>query len=164
MATVASCGGRPRLIAWLWMRINADAIVLAGGISCILPFTRVGVSTLSKYASYNDEHHDSFVPVDVAIEIDRRAKSPIIARAMAALLGFDLVPIAAAGAKPAQREPLSEMDAHRIMSESMDVSQAILRALDDDRIDALERRGIAKELRESIRAQEDVLRRLEGTL
>ncbi|KAB2743516.1 phage regulatory CII family protein [Brucella anthropi] len=138
------------------------AYVLGGGISCILPFTRVGVSTLSKYASYNDEHRDNFIPADIIIEIDRRTKSPVIVRAMAALLGFDLVPIAG-GAPDAQAdaEPLTEKDAHRVMSESMDVSQAILHALDDNRIDALERRGIAKELRESIRAQEDVLRRLE---
>lgn len=140
------------------------AYVLGGGISCILPFTRVGVSTLSKYASYNDEHRDSFIPADVAIEIDRRAKSPVIVRAMAALLGFDLVAVAG-GAPDTQNaaEPLTEKDAHRVMSESMDVSQAILHALDDNRIDALERRGIAKELRESIRAQEDVLRRLEAS-
>jgi len=140
------------------------AYVLGGGISCLLPFTRVGVSTLSKYASYNDEHHDSFIPTDVAIEIDRRAKSPVIVRAMAALLGFDLVPVAASDTELSQSPlPLSEKDAHRVMSESMDVSQAILTALDDGRIDALERRGIAKELRESIRAQEDVLRRLEAS-
>ena len=140
------------------------AYVLGGGISCVLPFTRVGVSTLSKYASYNDEHHDSFIPVDVAIEIDRRAKTPVIVRAMAALLGFDLVPVSSNVRDiPASPAPLSEKDALRVMSESMDVSQAILRALDDNRIDALERKGIAKELRESIRAQEEVLCRLEAS-
>lgn len=137
------------------------AYALAGGISNILPFTRVGTSTLSKYASFNDEHHDSFVPVDVAIEVDRKAKTPTIIKQAAALLGFDLV-----AAKSVQGDdlhsPITEMDAHRVMSETMDVSRAVLAALDDNRVDAGERKLIAKEVREAMRALQNLLNKVEA--
>lgn len=134
------------------------AYVLGGGISCILPFTRVGVSTLSKYASFNDEHHDSFMPIDVVIEVERRAKSPVIVRQLAALLGYELAPckrsdVSLAGA-------VTEADAHRVLKEAMDVAQAIINAREDNRIDAAERKIIDKELVEAIRALEDVRRAL----
>ena len=137
------------------------AYALAGGISNILPFTRVGTSTLSKYASFNDEHHDSFMPIDVVIEVERKAKTPTIIRQAAALLGFELV-----AAKSVQGdEPhasITEMDAHRVMSETMDVSRAVLAALDDNRVDAGERKLIAKEVREAMRALQDLLNKVEA--
>ncbi|UWF58021.1 hypothetical protein [Brucella sp. 2716] len=40
------------------------AYMLSGGISCIVPFTRVGVSTLSKYASFGEEHETVEVEED----------------------------------------------------------------------------------------------------
>ena len=134
------------------------AYALAGGISNILPFTRVGTSTLSKYASFNDEHHDSFMPLDVAIEVDRKAKSPTIIKQAAELLGYELV--AANAVIDGDHAPLTAMDAHRVMSETMDVSQAVLAALADGRIDAGERKTIAKEAREAMRALQDLLRKV----
>lgn len=137
------------------------AYALAGGISNILPFTRVGTSTLSKYASFNDEHHDSFMPIDVVIEVERKAQTPTIIRQAATLLGFDLV-----AAKSVQGDephaPITEMDAHRVMSETMDVSRAVLAALDDNRVDAGERKVIAKEVREAMRALQDLLNKVEA--
>jgi uncharacterized membrane protein YebE (DUF533 family) len=52
------------------------------------------------------------------------------------------------------------MDAHRVMSETMDVSQAVLAALADGRLDAGERKIIAKEAREAMRALQDLLRKV----
>jgi uncharacterized membrane protein YebE (DUF533 family) len=54
------------------------------------------------------------------------------------------------------------MDAHRVMSETMDVSQAVLTALEDGHIDAGERKLIAKEVREAMRALQDLLCKVEG--
>lgn len=133
------------------------AYVLGGGISCILPFTRVGVSTLSKYASFNDEHHDSFMPIDVVVEVERRAKSPVIIRQLAALVGYELVPCKRYD-EPARA--VTEADAHRVLKEAMDVAQAIIAAREDNRIDAAERKIIDKELVEAIRALESVRRAL----
>ncbi|MBQ0707752.1 MULTISPECIES: phage regulatory CII family protein [Brucella/Ochrobactrum group] len=138
------------------------AYMLSGGISCIVPFTRVGVSTLSKYASFGEEHADSFMPIDVAVEVDRRAKTPTIIKAAAGLLGYELVPATSGAMKAPDNVPLTEMDAHRVMSETMDVSKSIVTALEDGRIDAGEKREITKEVREAIRALEDVLLRLEA--
>lgn len=136
------------------------AYALAGGISNILPFTRVGTSTLSKYASFNDEHHDSFMPIDVVIEVERKAQTPTIIRQAAALLGFELVALRAV--RDGDVQAVTAMDAHRVMSETMDVSQAVLSALEDGRIDAGERKLIAKEVREAMRALQDLLCKVEG--
>nr|WP_154146718.1 phage regulatory CII family protein [Brucella sp. 10RB9212] len=136
--------------------------MLSGGISCIVPFTRVGVSTLSKYASFGEEHGDSFMPIDVAVEVDRRAQTPTIIKAAAGLLGYELIPASSSAGRSSDNATLTEMDAHRVMSEAMDVSKSIVTALEDGRIDAGEKRGITKEVREAIRALEGVLKRLEA--
>ncbi|OJX99511.1 MAG: hypothetical protein BGP07_03190 [Rhizobiales bacterium 63-22] len=138
---------------------TSGAYQLAGGISRILDFTRVTTAPLSKYASFGDEHAESFVPVDVAIEIDRAAKSPVIVKEMAALLGYELVPVGG-GATAAERPALTEIDAHIVLSEALDVSRAILDALEDGRIDAHERKHIGKEARESMRALQGILDRI----
>lgn len=134
---------------------------LAGGITCLLPFTRVSTSTLSKYASENDEFRKHFIPLDVAIEVDRRLKSPLIIKVAAELLGYKLVPVQAASAKAARSTPVTESDATRVMKETMDVAQAIIKAREDNRIDAADRKNILKEINEAIQALEDVKHSLE---
>jgi hypothetical protein len=133
------------------------AYTLGGGVTAFPDLTRVNVSTLSKYASFNDDYADFVIPCDVAVEADRRAKSPAITSAMARALGFRLVP----DENETVGGPITEMDAHRVLSESMDLSKAILNALLDNRIDALERKQIAREGREALRAIEQVLVKLE---
>ncbi|MBW9113134.1 hypothetical protein JNB88_05665 [Rhizobium cauense] len=130
---------------------------LGGGVTAFPDLTRVNVSTLSKYASFNDDLKESVIPCDVAVEADRRAKSPAIVSAMARLLGYRLIPDQAEHIDG----PITEHDAHRVLSESMDLSKAILNALLDNRIDALERKQIAREGREALRAIEQVLVKLE---
>nr|WP_278520099.1 phage regulatory CII family protein [Brucella anthropi] len=137
------------------------AYILAGGISNILPFTRVGTSTLSKYASESDDFRENFIPIDVAIEVDRRAKSPLIIRNAAALLGYELVPAQSQSSNSSPRAPITEIDAHRVMKETMDVAQAIIEARKDDRIDAADRKIILKEAREAIRELERLVLGLE---
>ncbi|MFP3325730.1 hypothetical protein R0K05_21985, partial [Planococcus sp. SIMBA_160] len=85
-------------------------------------FTRVSTSQLSKYASFGEDNVDSFAPIDVAVEIDRAAKSPTITKEMAALLGYELVPVGIRDDIAASPAPISEKDAMRIMKEGMDVS------------------------------------------
>jgi hypothetical protein len=135
------------------------AYTLGGGVTAFPALTRVNVSTLSKYASFNDEFTDSVIPCDVAVEADRRAKSPVITSAMARALGFRLVPDED---RPDESSPITEMDAIRVMSEASDVLKAITEAREDGRVDALERKRIAKELRELIRAAEGALAKVEA--
>ncbi|CAN7686726.1 hypothetical protein LJR098_002290 [Rhizobium sp. LjRoot98] len=120
--------------------------------------TRVGVSTLSKYASNSDEFRESLIPVDIAVEADRRAGSPIIIKEAARQLGYQLTPLQEALRSGTR---ISERDAHVILSEAMDVSRGLISAFEDGKIDSLERKQLRKELRELIRAAEDILHRME---
>lgn len=127
--------------------------VLAGGISRILDFTRVSTSQLSKYASFGDENADTFAPIDVAIEIDRAAKSPVIVKEMAGLLGYDLTPKLQAPVNVSD-QPVTLADGYRVLKETMDVYQALNEALADGRIDAADSKKLDKELLEAIRELE----------
>lgn len=127
--------------------------VLAGGISRILDFTRVSTSQLSKYASFGDENADTFAPIDVAIEIDRAAKSPVIVKEMAGLLGYDLTPKLKAPVNVSD-QPVTLADGHRVLKETMDVYQALDEALADGRIDVADSKKLDKELLEAIRELE----------
>lgn len=131
---------------------------LVGGNTLFAHSTRVVVSQLSKYASFKEEDEKSFMPIDVAVDLDRAAQSPIITGTMAKMLGYRLEPLLET---LAAAEKLSENDAHTILSEAMDVSKALLEAFKDGRIDALERKILRRELRELIRASEMVLAKLD---
>lgn len=133
---------------------------LGGGVTSFALLTRVAVSTLVKYATLGErrgdgthEHGQTLIPIDIAVEADMRAGSPIIISEAARMLGFELVPIAT-GTVARQ---LSDLDAHQVLSETMDVSKAIIKAGEDGRYDALERRTINQEAREAIRALEQVV-------
>lgn len=135
-----------------------------GGVTSLPAFTRNNVSTLSKYASVTRvihpdgtdalEYGDRIVPVDIAIEADRRAKHPWIISEAARQLGYRLAPLTEAlqGARP-----ISERDAHVILAEAMDVSRALILAYDDGRLDALERKTLRTELRELIATAQRLL-------
>ncbi len=129
--------------------------VLAGGISRILDFTRVSTSQLSKYASFGNENADTFAPIDVAIEIDRAAKSPVIVKEMAGLLGYDLTPKPQVAGSDTH-QPITQADGYRVMKETMDVVQTLNGALADGRIDAADFKKLDKELLEAIRELETV--------
>ncbi len=130
---------------------------LGGGLTSFALLARVGVSSLSKYASVSPDFRENVVPVDIAVEADRRAGSPIIIGEAAKQLGFELVPIAGQSAA----KPVTEADAHRILKETMDVAQAIIAARADGKVDSLERKEISQEAREAIRALQAVLAGLE---
>ena len=133
--------------------------IVAGGVSLFLRLTRLrGTSQLTKYASSNEDDRETFMPIDVAVDLDRAARTPIVTGAMAALLGYRLEPLSAS---VADAEKLSEKDAHHILSEAMDVSRTLLAAYADGRIDAAERRQLRREVRELIRAAEIILAKLE---
>jgi hypothetical protein len=134
--------------------ICAVAYDVVGGSTLFQTRTRVVVSQLSKYASFKEEDEKSFMPIDVAIDLDRMAQSPIITGHMAAALGYRLEPLRDA---LSCEDILSERDAHRVLSEAMDVSRELLAAFADGKLDALERKRLRTEIRELIRAAEWVL-------
>lgn len=138
-----------------------------GGVTSFASLTRCNVSTLSKYSSVtvivepdgNDrlEYGDRMIPIDIAVEADRRAKHPWIIGEAARQLGYRLVP---EDRGERSTEPLRERDAHTVLAEAMDVSRGLLDGLADGRLDALERKNLGKDLRELIDAATGVLDRL----
>ncbi|WP_085032277.1 phage regulatory CII family protein [Ensifer aridi] len=132
---------------------------LGGGLTsfAMLGGARVGVSTLSKYASVSEEFRDNVIPVDIAVEADKRAGSPIIIGEAARQLGYGLSPLAG----HVEGKPLTEAAALKVLHEANDVSRAIVAAIADGKVDALDRKKIAQETREAIRALQEVLAGLE---
>lgn len=133
----------------------------AGGGDAFQHVTRVKANALSSYASANDEKADKFMPVDVAVECDMEANSPIILSAMAAMLGYKLVPCDGA-ASAAVSAPVNGRDALRIAREAADVVRAIDEATQDDHIDARERKDITSEIDELVKVLQCVQRRIGG--
>lgn len=133
---------------------------LGGGVTSLALLTRVVVSTLVKYSTRGEEradgrhqHDETMIPVDVAVEADSRAGSPIITGEMARQLGFRLEPLSGSGAG----KSLTVADAHRVLAEAMDVTKAMLDAYANGQPSTLDKRVIRKEAREAIRALEQVV-------
>lgn len=138
-------------------RICGVAYGLVGGNTLFAHSTRVSVSQLSKYASFKEEDDKSYMPIDVAIDLDLAAQSPMIVGQMAALLGYRLERIAVAE----HIGPLSAGDAHTLLSEAMDVSKTILKASEDGHYDSLEKKQIRHELCELIRVAQVTLSKID---
>lgn len=118
---------------------------IAGGAASVQHATRAGEVDLSRYAS--TEHADRHCPIDVAIELDREAGSPVIVSAMAALLGYRLVAEDAKGA-----EPLSMRDVAQVTTEAAQLVSAVAEASGDGKIDPHEVNNIDKEAEEAVAA------------
>ncbi|MFW7268813.1 hypothetical protein ACMAUO_12690 [Gluconacetobacter sp. Hr-1-5] len=69
---------------------TANAIARVGGVHAAETICRVGNSQLS---DYQNPHRPSIVPVDVALDLDRRAHEPVILREIARIEGYALMPI-----------------------------------------------------------------------
>ncbi|PWE57644.1 hypothetical protein DEM27_00055 [Metarhizobium album] len=138
---------------------TAAAFDLAGGVTLLSQLLRMGIPTLSKYASFNEEHGDNFIRVDLAVEADRRAGSPVITAAMARELGYRLVREERVGGSPLE---FCHRTALRLNADLVDVIREITAALDDLKIDAGERKRILKEINEAIRALEQARDQLTG--
>lgn len=146
-------------------RVLDVAYELAGGVSVLRHVTRVSISQLSKYTSavksaLDDPRSDekTFIPVDVAIDVDRAAKEPLITAKMAELLGYRLV---AAEERVANAGALSVEDAFRVIDEATDFWRLVREAFADGRIDALEKQQLRFKIGELIRAAHVISEKLE---
>lgn len=114
----------------------------AGGSEEFQKATRVRQGQLSKYGLAGDEHMETFVPIDVAVEADLEAGSPIITEMMAKLQGYRLVRDEA----EAPEAGLTHRDISALNAEVGDVSRLAIEALDDGKVDAREKRDLMREL------------------
>ncbi len=114
-----------------------DAVGMAGGPQRAAHISRGTASRLCEYGSPACD--DRFIPVDVAMALEADIGAPVISRAMADALGYDLVP----------RNPAADAATikHQV-SESMrgwgNLLADLNAALEDGRIDHLEAVGIEK--------------------
>lgn len=67
------------------------ALSMTGKMEAFAARTRVEKAALSKYGSVSEPA--SFIPIDVAADLDRAIGAPIVLKAQAALQGFALAPI-----------------------------------------------------------------------
>lgn len=134
----------------------------AGGGDAFQHVTRVKANALSSYASANEDKADKFMPIDVAVECDLEANSPIIVSGMAAMLGYKLIPTGVVGQGAENHHAVSARDALTIAREAADVVRAIDDATQDDAIDARERKDINREIDDLIKALQCVQRRIGG--
>ena len=120
------------------------ALDMAGGPESFQHATRVRQGQLSKYASPAEDHAESFMPLDIALEADLEAGTPIITEQLARMQGYRLV--------KAEEEPVGDKLSHRDLSalhaEFSDVVRVTHDALEDGHADASERRRISRELSE----------------
>ncbi|SMD18581.1 phage regulatory CII family protein [Rhizobium sp. RU36D] len=130
--------------------VTRRGLDLAGGGGIACHSTRVNEGQLSKYASNGADNAMAFVPVDVAIELDMLAGSPVIVAHMAALLGFKLVPVR--GADAGDGDALSHADALDVANETSDVVRVVTQVLASGHVDAAARQKITREADEAIRA------------
>jgi hypothetical protein len=116
------------------------SFVTGGGVTSFAQLTRVGVATLSKYASQSADNATNMVGIDIAVEADMRAGQPIILAEMARMLGYRLVRDDAAD----QQTSLSEHDALMLSIKSGKLAGVVSDALADGRVDAAEKAEIVE--------------------
>jgi hypothetical protein len=148
------------------MRISSDhernalksaargALSLIGPAKQLCAVSRISESYLSK--CINRDCPD-FLPLDVALEADRLAGSPVIVQAMADLLGFRLV--------PTEGERASEFNvehAFNLVADAVAMAQTIREADADGRRDEREKRAITDQINGQIKALQDALRAVNG--
>lgn len=135
------------------------SLTMAGGGSVVQHSTRINEKTLSKQASGSDEHEKTFAAIDVAVEIDMLAGTPIITAMMAEMLGYQLVPINTEGSGHVA-EALAQRDAVHLMVEAMDAIKVFNDAMADNHLDAGEKRAVAKEFEDAIKAFRAIMARM----
>lgn len=117
-----------------------------GGQTKAAPFTRVGQSTLSTYASVH--HRDAFIPIDVVADLEPLAREregwPHVTQALCAVMGGAFVALPDV---PTDDADLLTM-LGRLSKEAGDVTQALCGALSDGRIDRVEQATIRAEVRQ----------------
>ncbi|AEH79157.1 hypothetical protein CN204_32565 [Sinorhizobium meliloti] len=131
---------------------TAAAFEALGGVSRAAEALGVASSTLSKYASTGEEWRDSFIRLDLAVELDRRCDHPFLLTAMSRIVKDERVSSFGAVTASAVLRLDGVLD---------DVVRAVAAALeDDDHIDAAERQAI----RNRIVAAQQYLARLDAMM
>lgn len=110
------------------------AILMAGGGESVQHSTRVKAAALCRYGLPGDEHADNHCPLDVALDLDLEAGTPVILSALAEAHGYKLEKI-----DPQASEDASWIERMgRMGSHLGEIFTAIGDALKDGKIDRIE--------------------------
>lgn len=131
-----------------------SALSLIGPAKQLVAVSRISEGHLSK--CMNRDCPD-FLSIDVALEADRLAGAPVIAAALADLLGFRLVPIEGDASAPFSAE--KGLD---IVSDAVATAQSMRDAAADGRLDERERRDLSDRINGQIKQLQDTLRAVNG--
>jgi hypothetical protein len=115
------------------------AVHVCGPAKQITAMSRISESRIS--ICINRETED-FLPLDVALEVDRLAGAPLIVEAMARMLGYRLVP----EEQPEREKGLTHRDLSSLSARFAEVQQTTHGALDDNHVDPGEGRDIQGKL------------------
>ena len=128
---------------------TAAAYEAMGGVSRAAEALKVASSTLTKYASSGEDWKESFIRLDLAVELDRRTGHPFLLEAMTKLVRSE--PVKSFG-------ELTAAAILRLDGVLDDVVREVARAIDDGQVDAGERLAV----RERIVAAQAILARLDA--
>lgn len=122
-----------------------------GGVSKAAKLLQVASSTLTKYASPAEEWRESFVRLDLAVEMDRRTGHPFLLDAMTSLVRS--APVKGFG-------QLTAAAVLRLNTVLDDVVREVAMAIEDDHVDAAERVAVC----DRIVAAQSLLARLHAQI
>ncbi|MBF2715699.1 hypothetical protein GOZ80_06090 [Agrobacterium vitis] len=117
------------------------AVQMAGTAECFQHTTRVGKAPLSNYASTSEDNAEKFMPLDIVLEADLEAGSPVITEQLARLQGYRLVK----DEPEAAPSGLGFIDLLTMDSFAAALKTAVVEALDDGHISTGEARDIGRE-------------------
>lgn len=73
-----------------YLKKHTEALVKDVGIEAACAITGKSKATLGRYYSDNDEHEDRFMPIDVVVQLETRARFPHVTSALADQQGITL--------------------------------------------------------------------------
>jgi hypothetical protein len=115
-------------------------IAICGDAKDVAQLTAVNASMLSLYCAPHEE--DRHARIDVALDLDLAAGEPVIARALAAAQGYELVRTSAV--EGAGKIELGDLG--RLRRESFEAEETMLASVAESQLTAAKRRKILKEL------------------
>lgn len=126
---------------------TGDLIADAGGQDKAAERCRVSGTQLQRYASDTAQHSECFMPLDVVLCLENKAKRPFVTEYLAKAAGAVLVMVPQV---PAGRVDLLQLLASQ-SKEASDVTAAICSALADGKIDSREGHKAIEEIDQLVR-------------
>lgn len=121
-----------------------DLVALAGGPLRVSKITRAHQGHVSTAISQHDM--ERFLCIDQIADLEAEVQEPVVTRLLAEMAGYDLEPRAVINASPRTvHQHLAQ-----VITETADVTAAVVSAMADGKLDDGERTAISKEIEQAI--------------